>query len=102
MTEEDWDTDFVRSVGMFLNGAGIRGRDRRGQPIVDDNFLVYFNAHHDALDIALPGKEYGPRWRVVVDTAMKLGDKEFRPAGKASIVGRSVLVLQAIEPEAKR
>jgi glycogen operon protein len=102
MTEEDWDTDFVRSVGMFLNGAGIRGRDRRGQPIVDDNFLVYFNAHHDPLDLSLPGKEYGARWRVVVDTAMKLDDKEFRPTGKASITGRSVLVLKAIEPEAKK
>ena len=30
MSPEDWDAGFGRSIGMFLNGNGIRGMDTRG------------------------------------------------------------------------
>ena len=47
MPPEDWDSGFGRSIGVFLNGDGIRGRDQRGQRITDDSFLLLFNAHDD-------------------------------------------------------
>ena len=31
MQPEDWDSGFGRAVGVFLNGSGIRERDRRGE-----------------------------------------------------------------------
>ncbi len=34
---EDWDSGFGRSVGMFLNGQGIRENDSRGRPVTDVN-----------------------------------------------------------------
>ena len=30
MKPEDWDAGFGRSIGMFMNGNGIRGMDTRG------------------------------------------------------------------------
>ena len=36
--------DVSRAIGMYLNGDGIAGLDARGQPIIDDHFLLYFNA----------------------------------------------------------
>ena len=68
MDDADWEHDFARSVGLFLNGDAIPGRDPWGQRIVDQSFLMILNAHHDPIDWTLP-KQWGERWRVVIDTA---------------------------------
>ncbi len=44
MEDGDWDAPAPRSIGMYLNGHGIAGHDARGSPIIDDHFLLYFNA----------------------------------------------------------
>ena len=54
MSDDDWDAGFARSVGLFLNGDAIADRDRRGQRVTDDSFLLLFNAHHDLIDWTLP------------------------------------------------
>jgi glycogen operon protein len=69
MRPQDWDSGFGRSIAVYLNGHGIRGTDERGQPIVDDSFLLLFNAHDEELKFALPPEEFSPAWRVVIDTS---------------------------------
>jgi isoamylase len=69
----DWESGFGRSVGVYLNGHGIRGRDARGERVVDVNFIVYFSAHTEPIDLTLPPREYGARWERLVDTS-GLGD----------------------------
>ena len=69
MKPEDWDAGFGRSIGMFLNGNGIRGMDTRGQRVVDDSFLLLFNAHDEPMDWVLPPEEFAPAWRLVIDTS---------------------------------
>ncbi|ASO21369.1 glycogen operon protein [Actinoalloteichus hoggarensis] len=69
MTEHDWDVPFGRAVTVFLNGDGIPDRDRRGERVTDDSFLLCFNAHGQELEVTLPGPDYGLEWTVVVDTA---------------------------------
>ena len=96
MTDSDWDTGFVKSVGVFLNGAGIRARDRRGQPITDVNFLLYFNASADAVQYQLPAEEYGANWELVVDTANEPHPPEgYAAAQSIEVGGRSVIVMRA-------
>jgi glycogen operon protein len=68
MTERDWDSGFGKAVTVFLNGEGIADIDTRGERVVDDSFVVALNAHHEDIDVVLPGPEYGTRWAVVVDT----------------------------------
>ncbi|CAN5553942.1 glycogen debranching protein GlgX [soil metagenome] len=68
MQPEDWEAGFGRTIGVFLNGEGIRGVDARGGRIVDQHFLVYFNAHTQAVDVMLPTEERSPAWDVIVDT----------------------------------
>ena len=73
MDESDWESGFGRTVGVYLNGHGIRGRDARGERITDVNFLVYFSAHTEPIELTLPPAEYGARWERLVDTS-GLGD----------------------------
>ncbi|HEX9335694.1 MAG TPA: glycogen debranching enzyme, partial [Pseudonocardiaceae bacterium] len=104
MTEQNWDDGFGRAVMVFLNGAGIRDLDQRGTPVVDDSFLMAFNAHFEDIDMTVPGRDYGDDWCVVVDTmsgeTFSATDAEIVPAGGSiKIAARSLMVLQRIEPQ---
>jgi glycogen operon protein len=68
MTEEDWESGFAKSVGVFLNGDAIPDPDPRGEKITDDSFLVFFNAHYEKLPFTIPDRDWGDRWVVVLDT----------------------------------
>ena len=100
MQPDDWEERLARIVGVFYNGQGIRERDARGQPIVDVNFLLYFNADPDAVDCRLPAAEFAERWEVVVDTAGASADSGTRNADSTiTIAGRSVVVLRAFQEQ---
>ncbi len=64
------DTDWGGSKAMmvFLNGEGIPEPGRRGEPVVDDSFLIAFNAGDTALPFTIPDEVYGEGWVVVLDT----------------------------------
>jgi isoamylase len=68
MTDEQWNVGLSRSLQVFLNGRGMSVPDARGEPIVDDTFLVVFHAHPEPRAIHLPGPEWGARWRRVMCT----------------------------------
>ncbi|MBG6179745.1 glycogen debranching protein GlgX [Arthrobacter sp. CAN_A1] len=96
MAPEDWDTGFGRSIGVFLNGQGISGRDARGQRITDQNFLLLFNASDEPVDFTLPQQEYAPAWDEVIDTAGKFADSDAIPAeATITLEAKSMVVLRA-------
>ncbi|SDQ48839.1 glycogen debranching protein GlgX [Quadrisphaera sp. DSM 44207] len=101
MAPEDWATGYARSVGVFLNGWAIQEPDPRGERIVDDSFLLLFNAGHEPVDFMLPAAEYGQTWTVVIDTQEGFAAGEEVPAkGTRSVLGRSVVVLTRPSVEA--
>ncbi|MBP2215745.1 glycogen debranching protein GlgX [Arthrobacter sp. CAN_C5] len=96
MAPEDWDTGFGRSIGVFLNGQGISGRDARGQRITDQNFLLLFNASDEPVDFTLPPREYAPAWDEVIDTAGKFADSDSIPSeATITLEAKSMVVLRA-------
>jgi isoamylase len=95
MQPEDWDSGFGRSVGVFLNGNGIRERDRRGEKIIDKHFVILFNAGDDPIDFHLPDVEFSPKWDIVVDTAGALADSDpVEPGEAVELQGRSMVVMR--------
>jgi glycogen operon protein len=72
MTDEEWNTDYVRTLGMMLSGDTMDVRDFHGEPIHDDTFLLLLNAHHEPLKFVLPGQE-DVRWELIVDTRLEDG-----------------------------
>ena len=100
MSPDDWDTPVARSLGVFLNGQGISGKDARGQRITDLNFLLYFNADDEDVKVTLPAKEYAPMWDLVIDTAGEYADSEPVAAdGQITVAAKSMVVLRAHEEE---
>jgi glycogen operon protein len=68
MNEENWDYDLGRAVMLFVNGEGIKETGPRGERLVDDSFLLCFNAHEDWVKFQLPAAEFGQKWELVIDT----------------------------------
>ncbi|HWN26271.1 MAG TPA: glycogen debranching protein GlgX [Actinomycetospora sp.] len=68
MTDQDWESGEAAVLTVFLNGDGILESDPRGQRVVDDTFLLIFNAHHEDCEVTLPGKGHPHRWGTVLDT----------------------------------
>jgi isoamylase len=68
MTDADWQTAYVKSIGVFLSGKAIPTPDSRGEPVVDDSFYLLFNAHYESLTFKLPAAALGDRWAKVIDT----------------------------------
>jgi isoamylase len=98
MGDDDWDAGATRSVGIFLNGDAITDRDRRGQRVTDDSFLLLFNAHGDPVDWTLP-KQWGQWWELVAETADSARDGEvLESSATIGVGGRSVVVLQHRDP----
>jgi isoamylase len=98
MGDDDWDAGSPRAVGIFLNGEAITDRDRRGQRVTDDSFLVLFNANGDPIDWTLP-KQWGQWWEVVTETADPSRDGEtLESSATIPVAGRCVVVLQRRDP----
>jgi glycogen operon protein len=94
MSDDDWDSGLANSVGVFLNGEAITDRDRRGQRVTDDSFLLLFNAQADAIDWTLPG-QWGKRWEAILDTAGAGREGDVFDSGlTVPVAGRTLVVFQ--------
>ncbi|MDX6251041.1 MAG: isoamylase, partial [Kribbellaceae bacterium] len=96
MQNGDWSRDDARAVAVFLNGDAISEPDPRGEPVVDDSFLILLNGNYQALEFLLPAKEYGSSWQVVVDTTSPSGGAAYEQHPAASTIkieARGTLVL---------
>ena len=104
MTQDDWNTPFGRALMVFLDGEAIAEPDARGQRVVDDSFLLMFNAHYEDIDFTVPGAEFGDEWEVVVDTTEALGVREdaepVQPGAAVTVGQRSTVVLRRTQPPA--
>jgi glycogen operon protein len=99
MTQENWLHDYAKSLGVYLNGHGIRTVGPKGEQIIDDSFYVIFNAYHDRLDYTLPPRKYGKQWTKIIDTSksMMTTEEGSFAAGEVIVVeGRSVVVLKQL------
>ncbi|MEV4312409.1 glycogen debranching protein GlgX [Actinocrispum sp. NPDC049592] len=99
MTEQDWEADFGRCILVFLNGQGIPDLDSRGERVVDDSFLMCFNAHYETIEATLPGNDYGSKWAVVVDTTTGKVTRDPSDEVKETLAmpARSLIVVQRMD-----
>jgi len=96
MAEEDWGQGYAKSLGIFLNGATIPNPNPRGGAVIDNNFYIIFNAHHESLNLTLPGGEWGKLWVKELDTekGWTEGEESFRAGEQITLQARSLMVLR--------
>jgi glycogen operon protein len=110
MTDDDWRPPYAKALAVFVNGQAISEPGPRGQHIVDQSFLLLFNAHSEEVTFTLPGRRLSESWDVVIDTSADPapGDgtgraqaeiTEFAASSKVKVAGRSVQILRGPVPE---
>ncbi|MGB3508909.1 MAG: glycogen debranching protein GlgX [Microcoleaceae cyanobacterium] len=99
MTEDQWNAGFAKAIGIFLNGEEIPATGERGERIIDDSFLILFNAHYETLEFTIPPGIQDRKWVVTIDT----NKPRFIEAGKyytddipIPVMERSIVVLRRL------
>ncbi|XCM29699.1 glycogen debranching protein GlgX [Streptomyces parvus] len=100
MTEGDWYAP-AATLGLYLSGRDIPGRDARGEPVTDDSFLAVLHAGAEPTSFALPGAPWGGTYELVLDTSR---EEQAEAPGtvleggtEVTVPARSVLLLRVVE-----
>jgi isoamylase len=102
VSDQTWRTEWNRTVCVLLNGQTLEVSDDKGQPVIDNSFLLIVNAAQDGVEFTLPPCESGTGWRQIVSTENidePFAEKE--PDGKVIIGGRSLLLFMDKDPVKK-
>jgi isoamylase len=96
MTDEQWNQENARTLGMFLSGSAVDEVDERGQPLTDENFLLLMNANHEAVPFSLPTTASGMMWGTLIDTSFPEGsgpDQPYEAGAEYPLQSRSLVLL---------
>jgi isoamylase len=101
MSEESWNTGFVRCLGVQLFGGNI-DVDEHGESICSDTMLLLFNADHaNVIPFVLPpiGSDEGGPWEMVFDTADEAIGSGTAVAAEYKLQPCSMVVLKSPLPK---
>lgn len=99
MTEKEWLVNYAKVMEIFLNGEGIATPGSHGERIIDESFLLFFNAHYELIDFSLPPGLKDKGWQVVIDTnEPRFIQEQVLISGfqTVPVVGRSLVLLRRI------
>jgi glycogen operon protein len=97
MTDEEWVSGRIHSLGMFLNGHEIEEPGPRGDRILDDSFLVLLNGDATPIEFQLPERGWAKSFACVLDTAGWRAEGTVLRAGRAiELESRSLVVLRKV------
>jgi glycogen operon protein len=69
MTDESWNSGFVKALMVRLAGDAIQETDERGRRLLDDTFVLLLNAGEEGINFHLPSHRPDLAWERVLDTA---------------------------------
>ncbi len=65
-TQEDWDSEHTRAIGIYLAGAI---NTPQSQNMVDNGFYWFLNAANESIEVTLPGGDFGQEYQLMFNTA---------------------------------
>ncbi len=73
LSTADWFDTGLQTIGMYLDGRGIRHRDEHGRAVVDDSYLIELNAGPEPVTVQLPGPPWADGYQLLVSTEYATG-----------------------------
>ncbi|MEM9484737.1 MAG: glycogen debranching protein GlgX [Cyanobacteria bacterium P01_F01_bin.116] len=97
INDEDWHDGSSKAISIFLNGEEIPTTDAQGQRVIDDSFLMFFNAYPKPQEFSIPTSVDLKEWRVMIDTKNTSGFIDDGPIydcdQKVPVAARSLVLL---------
>jgi glycogen operon protein len=84
---------------MWIDGSESLSRDREGNLVADDSWLLLLHAGDTPIEVVLPEVHYGDRFEPVLDSNAPRGnpdpDTPFGPGDKVTLPARGLMVFRA-------
>jgi glycogen operon protein len=96
MTNHDWN-EGEPALGLFLNGDAIPTPGPQGETVIDDTFLLLFNACADQVEFVLPRARLGKTWTLEIasaDPTARPGVRDFDAHTELELPAHSLIVLR--------
>jgi glycogen operon protein len=98
ITDEQWHDGSAKAIAVFFNGEELISPNARGERVLDDSFLLMFNAQPLTQTFYIPPMVKKRRWSLVLDTQKETGfvdDKHhYEPHEAIILADFSVVVLR--------
>jgi isoamylase len=105
MSDEEWNSPFVRCLGMLISGDAVGLVKEHGEPVRDDTFLLLINAHQEPIPFVLPGEEH-LEWEQILETSNEDGflkePKKFSSGDDVDLNGRAAYLFKLSRGEQPR
>jgi glycogen operon protein len=104
MNDQDWNSSWIRCLGMFLAGNVPNEIDEKGIPLADDSLILILNSHHEMVRFVIPASLSETAWEVMIDTHhAEPGEVRVVKAGEPmECQSRSLILLKAKTAEQKK
>ena len=99
MTQEQWNSGFAKAIAIYLNGEEIASPGPRGERIIDESFLLFFNAHYEMLEFTIPRWLQEWEWLTIVNTAKQRfvrRGKRYIDDKPVEVEARSTIILKRL------
>ena len=99
MSLEEWETRFIRCMGMLLNGELMHEMDEHGNFLKKDILLILVNSFWEPISFNLPHEDLSVQWEVLLDTdQVEVPETPETVQGIYKMQGRSFVLLKNIKP----
>ncbi|MBD0269807.1 MAG: glycogen debranching enzyme, partial [Cyanobacteria bacterium Co-bin8] len=100
ISDQQWHDDEAKAIAVFLNGKEIPDPNPRGERVVDDSFLLLFNAQAELEKFIISPLLAQSAWQQILDTKDTTGFFEpgrvYQPDQGVPVAAHSLVLLRCL------
>ncbi|MGB5971715.1 MAG: glycogen debranching enzyme, partial [Nodosilinea sp.] len=97
ISADQWHDGSAKAIAVYLNGEELMALQTAGQRLIDDSFLLIFNAQASSQEFQIPPEVEKEDWTLILDTSEAEGfvkDKQtYKPGSAIAAADFSLMVL---------